>query len=175
MSNMSYIPNLFISVAYDSKNGIGKNNSIPWYLPEDLKYFSKLTKGNGKNAIIMGKNTWLSLPKKPLKGRDNLILSRTLEINENLPKNDLIKTFKDINDLIEFCYLQKYDEVWVIGGSEIYNLFLNKFKVERIYATLIDKDYECDTFFPSINNWAIVNKKENMKNDIKITYLTFQN
>ena len=42
MSNMSYIPNLFISVAYDSKNGIGKNNSIPWYLPEDLKYFSKL-------------------------------------------------------------------------------------------------------------------------------------
>ena len=175
MSNMSYIPNLFISVAYDSKNGIGKNNSIPWYLPEDLKYFSKLTKGNGNNAIIMGKNTWLSLPKKPLKGRDNLILSRSLEINENLPKNDLIKTFKEINDLIEFCCLQNYDEVWVIGGSEIYNLFLNKLRIERIYATLIDKDYECDTFFPLINNWAIVNKEENIKDDIKITYLTFEN
>ena len=165
MSNMSYIPNLFISVAYDSKNGIGKNNSIPWYLPEDLKYFSKLTKGNGNNAIIMGKNTWLSLPKKPLKGRDNLILSTTLEINENLPKNDLI----------EFCSLQKYEEVWIIGGSEIYNLFLNKLRIERIYATLIDKDYECDTFFPSINKWTIVNQESTLKDNIKITYLTFEN
>ncbi len=175
MSNMSYIPNLFISVAYDSKNGIGKNNSIPWYLPEDLKYFSKLTKGNGNNAIIMGKNTWLSLPKKPLKGRDNLILSRSVEINENLPKNDLIKTFKDFNNLMEFIKEQNYDAVWVIGGSEIYNLFLNKLKIERIYATLIDKDYECDTFFPSINKWTIVNQESTLKDNIKITYLTFEN
>tara|TARA_E500000178_G_C16845170_1_gene672484 strand:- start:153 stop:680 length:528 start_codon:yes stop_codon:yes gene_type:complete len=175
MTNISYIPNLFISVAYDSKNGIGKNNSIPWYLPEDLKYFSKLTKGNGNNAIIMGKNTWLSLPKKPLKGRDNLILSKTLEINENSPKNNLIKTFKYLNSIMEFSKEQNYDEVWIIGGSEIYNLFLNKLKVKRIYATLIDKDYECDTFFPLINNWTIVNKESTIKDNIKITYFTFEN
>ena len=123
----------------------------------------------------MGKNTWLSLPKKPLKGRDNLILSRSVEINENLPKNDLIKTFKDLNSLMEFIKEQNYDAVWVIGGSEIYNLFLNKLRIERIYATLIDKDYECDTFFPSINKWTIVNQESTLKDNIKITYLTFEN
>ena len=164
-----------ISVAYDSKNGIGKNNSIPWYLPEDLKYFSKLTKGTGNNAIIMGKNTWLSLPKKPLKGRDNLILSRTLEIYENLPKNDLIKSFKQINDIIDFCYFQNYDEVWVIGGSEIYSLFLNYYQIDKIYATIIDKDYECDVFFPNIDNWTLLTKEEKEKDGIKISYLVFEN
>ena len=172
---MINIPKLNISVAFDKKNGIGKNNTIPWYLPEDLKYFSKLTKGNGNNAIIMGKNTWLSLPKKPLKQRDNLILSKTLEINENSPKNNLVKTFNDLNSVMEFCKEQNYEEIWVIGGSEIYNLFLNKLKIERIYATSIDKDYECDTFFPSINNWTIVNKEDSVKDNIKITYFIFEN
>ena len=166
---------LFISVAYDSKNGIGKDNSIPWYLPEDLKHFSKLTKGNGNNAIIMGKNTWLSLPKKPLKGRDNLILSRTLKANDNLPKNDLIKSFEKINDVIDFCILQNYDEVWVIGGSEIYSLFLKNYKISKIYATLIEKDYECDVFFPDINNWKIISKEEKEKDGVKISYLVFEN
>ena len=53
-----------IIVAYDLNQGIGKNNRLPWHFSEDLKRFSKLTRGEGKNAIIMGKNTWESIPKK---------------------------------------------------------------------------------------------------------------
>ena len=54
-----------IIVAKCNNNGIGINNTLPWNIPGDLKRFSKLTTGSGNNAIIMGKNTWLSLPKKP--------------------------------------------------------------------------------------------------------------
>ena len=64
-----------IIVACDLEDGIGKDNKLPWNFPEDLKRFSQLTRGKGNNAVVMGKNTWESLPKKPLPKRDNLILS----------------------------------------------------------------------------------------------------
>ena len=99
-------------VAVDLNNGIGKNGTIPWKIPDDLKRFSKLTKGSGNNAMIMGRKTWESLPKKPLPFRDNLILSSTISIEENSPKNSLAKSFKDVNELINFCEEQKYEEVW---------------------------------------------------------------
>jgi dihydrofolate reductase len=69
-----------IIVAFDINRGIGINNRLPWHIPDDLKQFQKLTRGNGKNAVIMGKNTWNSLPVKMLAGRDNLILSLELVI-----------------------------------------------------------------------------------------------
>jgi len=130
-------------VAMDNKNGIGFENSIPWYYPEDLKYFSKVTKGAGNNAIVMGKNTWKSLPKHPLPGRDNLILS-TSEYFEG----DRYKTFSNIGDLEKYC--DKYDEVWVIGGADIYELFIHNILLEEINVTRINRTYKCDTFFPEI-------------------------
>ena len=124
-----------IIVAHDNNNGIGKNNSIPWYLSEDLQRFAKLTKGNGNNAIIMGKNTWLSLPNKPLKDRDNLILSNKLNIEKNTPKNTYIKSYNNIKELEAYCESQKYDEIWIIGGSQIYKTFINYNK--QSYVNLI--------------------------------------
>ena len=67
---------LKLIVGVDNQNGIGLNNTLPWYNKEDLKYFSKVTKGDGNNAIIMGSNTWKSLPKRPLPKRLNVILSK---------------------------------------------------------------------------------------------------
>lgn len=160
-------------VAFDNERGIGRENSLPWYFPEDLKYFSNLTKGNGNNAIIMGKNTWNSLPKKPLEKRDNLILSTTLNIEENIPKNNYVKTFKSIDTLEEFCKNQKYDELWVIGGSEIYNLFIYQNKVKYIYATLIHKKYDCDCFFPTLDKWKIINQEDKISKETKISYLKY--
>ena len=113
-------------VAFDINRGIGKNGTIPWYLSDDLKRFSKLTKGSGNNAIIMGRKTWDSLPNSPtpLPQRDNLILSNKLNICINSPKNSLAKSFNNINDITSFCEEQQYDCVWIIGGAEIYDLFL---------------------------------------------------
>ena len=111
--------NFNIIVAVDNKNGIGYDNTIPWYEPDDLKHFSKTTKGRLNNAIIMGSKTWESLPVKPLKNRDNLILSR-----KNYSNGDGSYYFKKIDDVIEYCKSKEYDEVWVVGGAQIYKLFL---------------------------------------------------
>ena len=135
-------------VAFDLHRGIGKNNKLPWNIPEDLKRFSKLTKGNGNNAIIMGRKTWESLPKQPLPFRDNLILSHNLNIDFNTPKSSLVKSFKSINEIISFCNIQKYDDIWVIGGTEIYKLFMDEGIINYIYLTSIIKNYDCDTKFP---------------------------
>ena len=142
-------------IAYDSKRGIGKNNTLPWYLPQDLKRFSELTRGEGNNALIMGRKTWESLPNypKPLPKRDNLILSNTLNFTLNSAKNSLAKTFNNISELESFCDEQKYDCVWIIGGSQIFDLFIESNKIEEIYATQIIKNYNCDVFFNHYLLW----------------------
>uniref|UniRef100_A0A6C0KHD5 dihydrofolate reductase n=1 Tax=viral metagenome TaxID=1070528 RepID=A0A6C0KHD5_9ZZZZ len=128
-----------IIVAKCLNGGIGYNNTIPWHCKEDLKRFSKLTKGNGNNAIIMGKNTWLSLPKRPLPGRDNLVISTTL-FGPNI--------FPSIIKLKEYLEKNHYDEIWIIGGEKLYNYFLKTEEVKKIYITTIYKYYTCDVYFP---------------------------
>lgn len=143
-----------IIVVYSDNNGIGKNNSLPWKITSDLKKFKKLTIGNKNNAIIMGKNTWLSLNNNPLKNRDNLILSSSLLIDNIDENNNITKSFKNEIVLREFLENKNYDDIWVIGGENIYDLFLNKtniFNVKNIYITELDMLYECDTFFPKID------------------------
>ena len=161
-------------------NGIGCNGSLPGVIKEDLQHFSKLTKGRGKNAVIMGSNTYKSLNSPGLLGRDNFILSSSLKLdfvlqNENissivtpshgaraqqlLPKKadtaDNIsvhrcKTFTNITSLLETCTANNYDTVWVIGGETIYKQFLDRGLVEKCYVTLIHKYFDCDTMFPFI-------------------------
>jgi len=161
-------------VAYDQQRGIGKNNTLPWYFPDDLKRFSKLTKGDGNNAIVMGRNTWDSLPKKPLPKRDNLILSTTLQLTQNSSKDNNIKTFTNTNSLHEFCKEQKYDTVWIIGGSQVYKELLTTFNINTIYVTLIHKVYNCDTGFPSLDDWKLISKEDNMIDDVKVSYQIYK-
>ena len=162
-----------IIVACTKNRGIGYENSLPWKISSDLKKFRDLTIGNGNNAVIMGKNTWTSLPIKYLKSRDNLILSTTLKLstcyidnNDNNDNNDdndniysrstLIKVFSEIETMIAYCNKAQYDCVWIIGGAEIYNLFLDRantiqdIEISEIHITWIDQDFICDTFFPDI-------------------------
>jgi dihydrofolate reductase len=167
-----------IIVAFDNNRGIGKNNTIPWYFSEDLKYFSKITKGNNNNAIIMGKNTWTSLS-NPLIARDNLILSTSLNITNNSPKNNYIKTFTTLEELELFCINQNYTNVWIIGGGQIYNDFLknnNIDKIDKIYATIINNDYNCDVFFPKLDElqWKIIKQDDKIENNTMISYIIYE-
>ena len=164
-----------IIVAYDLDNGIGKNNNLPWDFVEDLRRFSKLTRGNGSNAIIMGKNTWESLPHKPLSKRDNLILSTSLDLEIGQPKNAYVKTFTNISCVDKFCEEQIYDEVWIIGGSKIYEQFINHDKVKQIYVTLIHETYECDTKFPNISSsWKILKSESVSIRDKTLQYILYE-
>jgi dihydrofolate reductase len=166
-------------VAMDLDNGIGKDNSLPWHFSEDLKRFSKLTKGEGKNAIIMGKNTWNSIPitRRPLKNRDNLILSTSLKLEKNSPMNTYIKSFTSINALDSFCEEQKYDTVWIIGGQLIYEQFSEHDKLKYLYITLINNKYNCDTTFPmkTLDGLKLLTAETEIINNIYIQYQIYEN
>jgi dihydrofolate reductase len=146
-------------VAMCKNKGIGFQGRLPWpFIKEDMQYFSKMTRGTNEiganeigaigtnNCIIMGRNTWDSLP-KPLPRRDNLVLSSTLELNECMPDEYVTKSFNTLNSLDEFCKEQNYDTCWVIGGATIYKQFMERNKIEKCYITCIDANYECDVFF----------------------------
>jgi len=135
-------------VAFCRNRGIGIGNTLPWNIKNELKYFKDLTTSNKNDCIVMGKNTWLSLPKKPLPKRTNIILSNSLK-KEDLPKNTLLFNNKD--DLIKYVKKNNYT-TWIIGGEQIYNSFINLNDLENIYVTFINKKYNCDTFFPKIPN-----------------------
>lgn len=140
-----------LAVAITGNGGIGLKGGLPWpHLKGDMAIFSKRTTGTGNNAVIMGKNTWLSIPenRRPLKNRTNIIISNSLS-----PTSCCYHIFSSIHDAVTHCEDPKYDEVWIIGGSRIYNEFLNVYhdKVHRVYITYVctngdKRSYECDTF-----------------------------
>ena len=144
------LKNLKMIVATSKNSGIGYKGTMPWYIPMDMKFFKKMTVGNGNNAVIMGNNTWASFPgKKHLPRRDNLILSKTNALCEERDGDNII-AFDEMDTLIDHCVRQKYDETWIIGGTQIYNMFIENPHLTEIYKTHINHDFECDTFFPKI-------------------------
>ncbi len=160
-----------IIVACSRNMGIGLKNNIPWKLSADMKYFRDKTIGTGQNCIIMGKNTWESLPKKPLPKRENLILSTTLE------QQDGAHVFNNTDNLVDYVNKIKYNNVWVIGGSSIYNEFLNNGLAKNLYITKIHKDFKSDVFFPEIPDnyslrWESAVKTEK---DIDYSFCLFTN
>ncbi len=162
-------------VATSNNKGIGLNNKLPWNLKSDLLRFKKLTIGNGNNCIIMGKNTWESI--NFLNNRHNYILSTSLNI-DTIKNNYEIKSFKDIQTLLNYLKTKNYDKQWVIGGSKIYETFFNHNLIDKIYLTLIDKNIKCDTYFPNIPQ-IYLKKEMSISNDFYngenyIYYITFE-
>jgi dihydrofolate reductase len=153
-----------IIVATCKNFGIGFKNKLPWNLKSDLVKFKHLTIGNGNNAIVMGSNTWNSLPKQPLHNRFNCILSNSIEVDK---KN--AKVFNNVDNLIEFTQSKKFDDVWIIGGEQIYNLFLEKDLVNNIFLTKIYENYVCDTYFKYPNTFKLTNSS-NIMNSQNILY-----
>lgn len=144
-----------IIVAREKNQGIGYKNSIPWKHKDDLKFFSKITKGNGNNVIIMGKNTYLSIG-KPLKDRINIVISKTLKQN-----NDDIILFENIDDAIYYCNNKNFLEVWICGGEKIYTEFISNYKniINYIFINDLQLDYECDTFFKIPKEFKLINSQ----------------
>lgn len=157
-----------IIVAIDKNGGIGKNNTLPWKLSKDLRYFSKLTKGHGNNAnaIIMGRKTFESIG-TPLSDRINIVITKFPKYTKN------IKYFNSINDAINFCKNSDIDNVWIIGGSSIYTQFFERKIINNVYITHIDASYNCDTFI----NWSkyshdfkLIDEFVTYENDVKLIF-----
>jgi len=188
-------------VACDNKGGIGKNNKLPWHISEDLKYFKKLT---NKNTVIMGSKTYFSIPKnhRPLSNRLNLVLTNNKDLLKNNHNNSNLKFF-NFNNNYNIYDIENYDQIYklnkisllvrntkefmnsqifIIGGEQIYNIFFNLLKNDfhkelqfnNIYLTYIEKNYNCDTFFPKlIQNFKLNDYSPKKYDDKEKVYYRF--
>lgn len=144
--------------------GIGYKGGMPWRLKQEMKYFrtvtSHTTKENAKNAVIMGRKTWESIPPKfrPLPNRLNVVLSRSFENAGSISNSDTVVHFNDVQTALEkVLALNFIDKVFIMGGAELYNKCVLHPLVENVLLTEIvsDKDIPVDTFlkFPLIELW----------------------
>lgn len=135
---------LALMVARAANGCIGRDNKLPWYLPNDLKYFKQVTLGK---PIIMGRKTWESL-KGPLPGRTNIVITRQrgyqAEGARVVPSLDEALTLAGHVGVIDGT-----SEAVVIGGAEIYALALPQ--IDRMYVTEVHADVVGDAFFPDVD------------------------
>lgn len=132
---------------------IGKNNDLPWHLPDDMKYFMQTTK---EHVVIMGRKNYESIPEKfrPLPNRINVVVTRQPDFIA--PNCHLVHS---LEEAFTFAKSLKASEIFVIGGAEIYAQALPK--ANRLYLTEIDARLDGDTFFPELdkNEWREVSRK----------------
>ena len=132
-------------VAIPKNLAIGKNNNLIWNLPVDMKFFMETTTGH---PVIMGRKNYESIPKKyrPLKNRTNVIITRNTDYKA---KGCIV--VNSIEDSLKCLKEHDENEIFVIGGGEIYRRFLEKNLIDRMYITHIDEKFDGDTYFPEIN------------------------
>lgn len=140
-------------VAISKNNCIGKDNKLPWHLPEDLKHFKKITSGK---TVLMGRKTFESILDylgKPLPKRKNIVITR----NKNYEVPEGVEVYTDLNEAIE---KYKNEEVFVIGGSSIYEQSMPL--ADKLYITHVNQEVDGDAFFPEINNevWKEKSREE---------------
>ncbi|MBS4190920.1 dihydrofolate reductase [Bacillus sp. FJAT-49705] len=141
--------------AMDENRVIGRINELPWHIPEDLKFFKRTTMGQ---PIAMGRKTWDSL-RRPLPGRENIVVTRNPAF-----LSEGCTVLNSIEELIKFSN-QREDEIFVIGGAEIFKLVLPF--TDRLYLTRIYHQFEGDTYFPEINflDWELISKEKGLKDE----------
>ena len=132
---------------------IGQGGTIPWHLPEDFKFFKATTMGH---AILMGRKTYESIG-KPLPGRENIVLSRTM------PETSGVIVIRSLDDLKEPT---DGKDLFVIGGEEIYRLLLPK--VQELYVTKVPRTIEGDTRFPNFESQFDTGAKVLENNDFTV-------
>ena len=135
-----------IIVAIGTNRVIGKDNNLPWRIPDDLKRFKELTSGH---PVIMGRKTWESLPEKfrPLPGRTNIVVTR----NADYKAEGVMVTDSFSSALSAAERADGANEIFIIGGGEIYKEALTS--ADRLYLTLVEDETLGDTFFSSLRKY----------------------
>jgi len=152
-----------IIVAVSDDWGIGKENELLWHISEDLKRFKRLTSGK---TVIMGKKTWYSLPKRPLPGRRNIVLT---DIKGEIVEGS--ETVYSIEEALKLC--SKNEEAFIIGGGSIYRQFMTF--ADRLYITHVHMNAPADVYFPEIDLkiWKILEKEDFPASDTNAIPYTF--
>jgi dihydrofolate reductase len=145
-----------VIIAVMSENRvIGKNNALPWSLKADMERFKKLTLGW---PCVMGRKTWESLPKRPLPGRPNIVISQSLSGASRSDAMTGAAVFPSLQEAVQHC--AQYEKVFICGGASVYAEALSL--ANRIELTVIRRQYEGDVFFPEIDKalWEITHAED---------------
>jgi dihydrofolate reductase len=154
-----------IIVAIAKNHAIGKDNKLLWYLPNDLKHFKDVTTGH---TVIMGRKTYDSVG-KPLPKRRNIIITRQAISIEGC------EVVNSLEAALALC--KDEDEVFIVGGAEIYRQAISL--TDRIYLTVIDQEFDGDSFFPELDpaEWE-EKERENFepdeKNKLRYSFITLE-
>jgi dihydrofolate reductase len=160
-------PIISIIVAIAQNYAIGLDNKLLWHISNDLKRFKRITAGS---TVIMGKMTLESLPNGPLPKRRNIILTdNPADHFEGCEKAESIKE--------AIVKVQGETEVFIIGGGSIYRQFLPL--ADKLYLTIVEKDFNADTYFPEIpfNEWELIEKEtinDDQQNNFSYRFETYQ-
>lgn len=152
-------------VATALNNAIGKHNQLLWHLPADLKHFKDITSGH---TVIMGRKTFDSIG-KPLPRRRNIVVTRQAIQIEGC------EVVNSVEAALALCADEK--EVFIVGGAEIYKLALPF--TNRVYLTIVKKEFEADAFFPTLNpeEWVQTSFEEHEpdeKNNLPYSFITLE-
>lgn len=156
---------LSLLVAADENNVIGKDNKLPWHLPNDLKYFKNLTWGM---PILMGRKTFESIG-KPLPGRTSIVITRNKDWG-----HEGVTVVHSVEEAIAAAKEQDIKEVFVIGGAEIFKTSFDR--ANRIYLTRIHHAFDGDVYFPDVSEgeWHLVKNHLSRKDEKNSYDHTFQ-
>lgn len=173
-----------IIAAIGKNRELGKDNKLLWYIPEDFKRFKTLTSGH---PIIMGRKTWESLLLKPLPNRTNIIITQNLNFKaQNYPLRSEANSSKlktrdllSVNSLEQAIDVAKKvsgaEEVFIIGGGQIYEQAIKKGLADKLYLTIVDGDFDADTFFPDYSQFKkVVFEKEGKSEKYKYKFLELE-
>lgn len=126
--------------AIDRQRGLAKHGILPWYIPEDERYFTDQTKTHGGHVLTGGTTFRSTYKGKPLAGRYNYILT-----HDTAP----ITGVEAVRDLAKFLEGFRDKDLWVAGGAGVFEQVIQTGKADELYITHIDADFRCDQFFPA--------------------------
>ncbi len=163
-------PKISIIVAIDDKRGIGKNNKLPWHIPEDLKRFRRLT---SQHTIIMGRKTFesiISYTGKPLPNRINMVITRNPDF-----RAEGVSINTSLEEALFEAKENEQSEIFIIGGAQIFQQAIDMGVVDRIYLTKVEGDYDADTFFPPYTDFKkVISEESREENGIKYKFINLE-
>ncbi|KAG5526665.1 hypothetical protein RHGRI_032811 [Rhododendron griersonianum] len=173
-----------VVVAATQNMGIGKDGKLPWKMPSDMKFFKEVTLTTSdpakKNAVIMGRKTWESIPLeyRPLPGRLNVVLTRSGSFDIATAENVVIcgSIASSLELLAASPYCLSIEKVFVIGGGQILREALNAPGCDAIHMTEIESSIECDTFIPAVDTSVFFpwySSFPSVENNIRYSFTTY--
>ena len=164
-------PNYACVVAIDRNRGIGRDNDLPWpKLPGDLGHFKRITCNTrivgARNAVIMGRRTWDSVPAKyrPLAGRINVVVSRTTNFGDHAI------AARDLASAVDAATAAGAESIYVVGGGQIYANAVEDPRCTSLYITQLDAEFPCDAHFPNFADRFVRAAADEPRSEAGVTY-----